>query len=1396
MPGKSFDENLTSSDLQDLGSADALTAFFARLGYNTNARLVQAPAALGIGQQDLVKAIEHSERLSEDGGLRVYLFKFNSVTKLLTDQLAKFFKSRSGEFLLVLVDDYKELDFVLLRREPSEKDPAKLIQTQSKLTLDRRRPSPVALRVLRRITFTEADPYAQFDKLKAAFDVAEWSEPHFNNRRLFTDHYLSHRLPEDEAWKEDPKAAFKRLAQTYSAEGSTKLVGMSATDLQATLFKPVFEGLGFSSFAVAGAGEALAMGVGGKPLVLALCYRWNRPLDAKDPGGDREDENPASKVVSVLEASDCAWAMVTNGKIWRLYSKHAHSRATNYYEVDLDEILTLDPAQDFDRADAFRYFWLLFRAKSLESGFLDRVLKDSQDYAKTLGDKLKKRVFEDVFPSLAEGFIQNMRAKDVALNDEHLEEVKQGTLLLLYRLLFVLYAEALDLLPLRAEERGYGALSLRRLCREIADKAGMNLEQSKDRIKKSFEEDSFKGYKRLKDLFQVINEGDATVNVPMYNGGLFADPADDDEMPETKAARFLKKWRVNDRHLAEALDLLARAEDEKSDDLVNVDYKSLGVRQLGSIYEGLLEYVVCIADKKLVAVREKNAVEYLPFSEMDEKQQAKALKKGRVVSKGHVYLANNKAERKATGSYYTPDYVVEYIVENTVGPVLKQKFEALVPRFREAQAWNLLHVKQAVDKGELKSKYSSGPAVEAQWRELVESFFDIKVLDPAMGSGHFLVEAVDFITDKAIAFLDRFPWNPVQAHLAYTREQILTEMETSGINLDRRKLDDINLLKRHVLKRCIYGVDLNPMAVELAKVSLWLDCFTLGAPLSFLDHHLRCGNSLVGTSVAAVNEIREAAGQLTLGASSEWQGMLQAIRGMIEVSGLADVTASQAIHSKSVFRSALLDLQSFKKVLDIHASRYFLEIKNRKGVRVSKMEESKVFNDLLRSHDLFDWAVGKKKTTFEDAYYKNILADIGSISKEKNFFHWNLEFPEVFYGKNRDFEGEIVRTDSKGFDAIVGNPPWGAELGDADIEYMKNSYRGSVKGSIDTFSVFVELAVRNAGEGSRVGLVLPDIFLLKNYPAIRSLVLTETAVEQLIHWGMPFEEVSLDVCTLVAKKGSPQEGATVYCVPEVVDNDWKDSESNQILQKVFFENEGFKFNLRLSEKLFDLLDAARQLGPPLAEICKIREGVHSGNVRDKLFLDSKDGTKCERLYFGRDEIKPFSMTWKGKWIQLDESRFNKNDGEYFNLGDVSLHRSKKILVRRTGDLILAGYDGEGYFSSNNYFLVLPNDNSSSRVIIFLLFVLNSKFSTWFFRSIQPRKGKLFAEVKIVHLGQIPIPFFGKPEHREWVDEITSQVKALLISGATPDAYAKLEDEFLMRIKRKDEALGQAIQEGL
>ena len=297
-------------------------------------------------------------------------------------------------------------------------------------------------------------------------------------------------------------------------------------------------------------------------------------------------------------------------------------------------------------------------------------------------------MFEDVFPHLATGFISCICKREgisADLSQERLDEVFQGTLTLLYRLLFLLYAETRDLLPVK-EVRGYFEASLTKLKREVAETAGSIADEVEERLKGYYRDDRYDLYDHLTYLFQVVDRGDSTLNVPVYNGGLFlSDLEDSDETPEARAARFLLNTRVPDRFLARAIDLLSRDVDPKRHDLVSIDYKSLGVRQLGSIYEGLLEFKLRIADQKLAIVKEKGREVYVSFNDLDEKSRERTERQKSLIRKGQVYLENDRRERKATGSYYTPDHIVKYIVEHAVGPVLQEKFDAMRPKLREAQ---------------------------------------------------------------------------------------------------------------------------------------------------------------------------------------------------------------------------------------------------------------------------------------------------------------------------------------------------------------------------------------------------------------------------------------------------------------------------------------------------------------------------------------------------------------------------------------------------------------------------------------------------------------------------------------------------------------------------------------
>src|SRR5205085_11245776 len=317
-----------------------------------------------------------------------------------------------------------------------------------------------------------------------------------------------------------------------------------------------------------------------------------------------------------------------------------------------------------------------------------------------------------------------------------LQAIYDNSLILLYRLLFILYAEARNLLPINDSDMYRENYSLRFIAHSIAS----NLDASR-----TLHPNRTDFYHYLKQLFGSINVGDPPLKISTFNGGLF-DP---------RRHPFLEQYTIGDTRLQQAIDMLARTDANGSTHRHFIDYRDLSVRNLGTIYEGLLEYHL-------------------------EKIEAR--------DGWSVDLLNDKGERKETGSYYTPDYIVKYIVDATVRP-------------------------------DLQSAVANVPNEKAK----IEAVLAVKVLDPAMGSAHFLVEVTEYIA------------------------RFLVELNIQAEGTTREA--DLAYWKRRVVQSCIYGVDLNPLAVELAKLSLWLSTVAKDRPLSFLDHHLRAGNSLVGARV-------------------------------------------------------------------------------------------------------------------------------------------------------------------------------------------------------------------------------------------------------------------------------------------------------------------------------------------------------------------------------------------------------------------------------------------------------------------------------------------------------------------------------------------------------------------
>lgn len=1105
------------------------------------------------------------------------------------------------------------------------------------------------------------------------------------NKPLFSSHYLEFYLPESPEWQLDPSPIFERLKSLYLAKKDL-LPSLNEAQTEEEFIKPALEILGFSyipQIITKGKGRAERpdYALFADPAQKSAAYSeqnnesvfyrqvvaiaeakyWERPL-SKVSSNDQRDHykntNPSFQIASYLIGTGVNWGILTNGREWRLYYRLASSTATEFYPIDLVELLESD---DLAR---FKYFWLFFRREAFEAdsqgkNFLERVREGSATYATRVGNELKSLVFEQIFSQLAGGFVAQITRPGQAVKASL---VYEATLSFLYKLLFLFYAEARNLLPM---DRDYRSYSLITLAQEIAIKIDQ---------KRAFSSKSFI-YQELIELFKTIDQGDTSLGVPRYNGGLFHFEG---SLASNQPNHFLLSYQLPDTILAPVIDKLARFEGQA------IDYSFLGVRQLGSIYEGLLEYRLIIDNAET----------------------------------GQVHLENDKGDRKASGSYYTPDYIVKYIVSHTLKPILterEQQFKGLMGEIEQLQ-------QQRNNKTlSLETLNGLSKTLAVLERQAQTILLDIKVCDPAMGSGHFLVEAVDFLTDELIQILNRYPdHNPILKMLDQMRQSIIDNLRSQGIQLDPSRLEPTQLLQRVVMKRCIYGVDLNSMAVELAKVSLWLHSFTIGAPLSFLDHHLRCGNSLIGTTareaeLAMSQEKNGNTVQFNL-LTGPFVGLLRAAEIMRGVSVLSDATFAEVEQSERLFKQFDAAAKPFKQLLDIYVSQFF-------GVKQAKNLLERLGTALINP-DL---------VSMKEADLK-VLEDSHRLYEEKRFFHWDLEFPEVFV----DLENANW-SENPGFDAVIGNPPYGLT---ESLPWITNLYN-------DTFVYFWNFGLTKIKLCGYSSFIIPTAMLTGiNYKSLRLNMLNLACIKEIsiLPYDI-FPDAYIDTCIVILQLGN---GSSDYYVNTRKMGKRDDVEflKNLNYNKINVASWKNESNLKfiLSSELIGL---QRIKTDPnfinLGTLTRIERGVqlydrkkhtksqiNNDFLRIQNHLSVSNQTNLYPELLGEELSRYRLQPKKNTYIRYCDDLAGKRELTLFTTPRLVLRR----LLSRRGEL-MSCYCSETLITTDNILNILILDSNIS--LKFLLGLLNSKLLSWLYTNSSTISVKDdFPQVTYEELKSLPI----------------------------------------------------------
>ncbi len=1045
----------------------------------------------------------------------------------------------------------------------------------------------------------------------------------------------------------------------------------------------------------------------------AICIlegkRWRRALDRGDRTDTFDPRVPSNQILRYLSLAEVVsngkilWGILTNGEVWRLYYHRALSRSEGFIEFNLREIVNQNDKESFN------VFYLLFRKDAFiptewrpNKTFLELAIEEGKLWEARVSESLKDRIFDEVFPEMAMGFIKNANEN---ISNGLLEKVYNNTLITLYRILFLMYAEDRDLLPVRNER--YKIYSLSKIRDEIAEL--IDSEQVLSETRTVY-------WDRLKNLFKIISDGDKDLKVPPYNGGLF----------NPNKHPFLEKFAIPDKFLVPAIDKLSR--DYHSKPYRRINYRDLSVRQLGSIYEGLLEFRLKIAEADL-SIKQENGIEkYVPTTKQDKIK----------IRKGTLYLTNDKLERKATGSYYTPDYIVQYIVESTIEPLIQEKLKEFESWKRELENKSKNQLRKILEQFQIRfdpkvyddsGRIIGEKGVDAfrnallQIKDPAEAILKIRILDPAMGSGHFLVGAVDFLADRILEILaetsdkqyfgEETYRSPLQSKLETIRRKILDKNKEEGYDIDETKLEDKNLIKRIVLKRCIYGVDLNPLAVELAKVSLWLHTFTIGAPLSFLDHHLKCGDSLIGSDLKNLGKALN--GSLF---GTHYTGLITAINAIEKIQELTDADISEVEESAKLYEEVERQLEPLKKVLDLYTSEFllgpkgsfgFLNNHNHKG-KNNKRRKPWAWN-LMEQYDPLRVVYGKISTSNGEQDLppedKDKLEERLRLAQQKRFFHWQIEFPEIWYDDGREKK-------DGGFDIVMGNPPYGAKLEAEERELFRLTYN---LGFTNSAIIFIEKGLSLIKQEGTLSFIVPKSLLFsQKWSHIRQKLVE--GLSKLKDVSKAFKEVLLEQVIFIFSKK--------FTSATYLD-----------------ETGGIEIDKHTCKKSDTLL-----VGVDKDEI-KIFEKVGNSCILMKGIAHASRGLPLQKYLKPLKENKKLIPLYRGDHIGRYLLKQTQEGVEQSILpkGKTTLLKQPKVMAQnivahilypRDHIKLMATYDLEGKILNLDTVenIWIKNDNFS---LPFITAILNSTFVSWYAYRFIFGKAIRTMHFENYHIGKIPIP---------------------------------------------------------
>ena len=1107
---------------------------------------------------------------------------------------------------------------------------------------------------------------------------------------------------------------------------------------------------------------------GNRPLMLIHTHGQDVDLDATLKL-DGWAATPADRMVQLCRATGCRLGLVTNGERWMLVDAPVGAVTTFaswYARIWGQEPITL---QAFVHLLGIRRFFV-DEAEQLPALF-DRSLKYQDEVTDALGEQVRRAV---------EVLIQALDKADQDRDRELLRDVREpelyeAALTVMMRLVFLLSAEERGLLLLGDEryEANYAVSTLRMQLRKESEEI---LERRWD------------AWSRLLAIFRAVFGGieHENLRLPALGGSLF----DPDRFPFLEGRAKDSNWHtdtakplpIDNRTVLLLLEAIQQFQGR------TLSYRALDVEQIGYVYEGLLERTVKrTSEVTLELDGTKNAkAPWVKLAELEsahldgaerlaellqERSGSSASRvrndlakpvddtladrllaachgdtnlRNRIKPFAHLvrtdpwgyplvypagaFIVTTGSDRRESGTHYTPKSLTEAIVTETLTPIA--------------------YVGPA--KGEPREQWVLRSPAE---------LLDLKICDPAMGSGAFLVQACRWLADRLIE-----AWSQAEA----TGKTVSVDGEVSDVADTKEPLPRDTeartvIARRLIAERCLYGVDLNPLAVELAKLSIWLVTLAKGRPFGFLDHNLRCGDSLLG--IHRLDQLTE----LSMTPSGKGQQRLfgqnieRAVHEAIELRQRLRQMPIRDIHDVEAMARLDADARQKLEVPECIADAFIGE------VLAFGSNDTALENAIASLAIQAGQAIDDDRNAIDDLLKRaklTLSVELPARKESRKPFHWPLEFPEV-YAASRS-----------GFSAVVGNPPWGSATDPIQKRWMDIAYE--TIGDYEFAIAFVEQAARLVRGDGIAGLVLPNTILLNDSARrIRDSLVCFSRLMWIADLTdrQIFSGASVRCCVVIFKKSGNGKDVTQFSrmpsfhlgEPREIQQQsfasrahWANLDVDDVvipagavkIEDLFFVKQGYK--------PYDKHALLKRMSAEEAKRIVEEKPWHADSQKDSSYVPELRGR----------DITPYTVLWSGLWASYGPWVSNYLDPEWFS--------NERVLVReivgKPPRLIIASRFSNFAVHNPSIICIKPKSTDSQRLLEFLEIYLNSSLATTFISQISSKAAKgMFPKVLVKELKELPFP----PPHL--IDEITLSKTKILLAQIQSGADLGLADGFVEEV---------------